>query len=159
GRDHGRDGGARASATAAAARAGAAPPRAAPDPSPGLLPAARARSRAAGGRRTRDAGRGVGRVKCATRAHCHIDRTPCAGLVRRFIAADAEFVFVDARDDVPEDATPFDMRGVQLSHHRGNCSFETFLERYELDDPVLWELARIVHEADLADDRYDAPEA
>ena len=30
---------------------------------------------------------------------------------------------------------------------------------YELDDPVLWDLARIVHEADLADDRYDAPEA
>jgi hypothetical protein len=30
---------------------------------------------------------------------------------------------------------------------------------YDLDDPVLWELARIVHEADLADERYDAPEA
>ena len=51
------------------------------------------------------------------------------------------------------------MRGVELSHHGGNCSFETFLERYELDDPVLWELAKIVHEADLADERYDAPEA
>jgi hypothetical protein len=24
---------------------------------------------------------------------------------------------------------------------------------------VLWDVARIVHEADLADDRYDAPEA
>ena len=31
--------------------------------------------------------------------------------------------------------------------------------RYELDDPVLWEIERIVHEADLADERYDAPEA
>jgi hypothetical protein len=98
-------------------------------------------------------------VRWATRAHCHIDRTACAWLIRRFIDADAEFVFVDAPEDVPEDATPFDMRGVELSHHRGNCSFETFLERYELDDPVLWELARIVHEADLADERYDAPEA
>src|SRR4029453_3798962 len=35
----------------------------------------------------------------------------------------------------------------------------TFLRRYELADPVLWELAKIVHEADLADERYDAPEA
>jgi hypothetical protein len=26
-------------------------------------------------------------------------------------------------------------------------------------DPVLWDVARIVHEADLADDRYDVPEA
>jgi hypothetical protein len=33
------------------------------------------------------------------------------------------------------------------------------LRRYELDDPVLWEIAKIVHEADLADERYDAPEA
>ncbi len=57
------------------------------------------------------------------------------------------------------DATPFDMRGVELSHHGGDCSFETFLRRYELDDPVLWEIAKIVHEADLADERYDAPEA
>ena len=51
------------------------------------------------------------------------------------------------------------MRGVELSHHGGNCSFETFLERYELDDPVLWEIAKIVHEADLGDERFDAPEA
>ena len=79
--------------------------------------------------------------------------------MRRFLDPDAEFVFVDDPDDVPPDATPFDMRGVELSHHGGKCSFETFLERYELDDPVLWDIARIVHEADLADERYDAPEA
>src|SRR5262245_55968731 len=36
---------------------------------------------------------------------------------------------------------------------------ETFLRRYELDDPVLWEIAKVVHEADLADERFDAPEA
>jgi hypothetical protein len=51
------------------------------------------------------------------------------------------------------------MRGVELSHHGGDCSFETFLRRYDLDDPVVWDLARIVHEADLADERNDAPEA
>jgi hypothetical protein len=33
------------------------------------------------------------------------------------------------------------------------------MSRYELADPVLWQIGRIVHEADLADDRYDAPEA
>jgi hypothetical protein len=79
--------------------------------------------------------------------------------VRRFVDADAEFLFVDDADDVPADATAFDMRGVELSHHDGDCSFETILHRYDLEDPVLWDVARIVHEADLADDRYDAPEA
>lgn len=68
-------------------------------------------------------------------------------------------MFVDDPADVPADATPFEMRGVEFSHHGGDCSFETFLSRYELADPVLWEIARIVHEADLADDRFDAPEA
>jgi hypothetical protein len=98
-------------------------------------------------------------MRWATRSHCHIDRAACAWLIRRFLDPEAAFVFVDDLDDVPADATPFDMRGVELSHHGGDCSFETFLRRYELDDPVLWDLARIVHEADLDDERYDAPEA
>lgn len=98
-------------------------------------------------------------MKWVTRAHCHVDRAACAWLIRRWIDADATFVFVDDPDDRPADATPFDMRGVDLSHHDGDCSFETILRRYDLDDPVLWELARIVHEADIGDDRFDAPEA
>jgi hypothetical protein len=80
-------------------------------------------------------------------------------LIQRFIDPEAAFVFVDDADEVPPDATPFDMRGVELSHHGGDCSFETFLNHYDLADPVLWEIAKIVHEADLADERYDAPEA
>ena len=98
-------------------------------------------------------------MRWATRPHCHIDRAACAWLIRRFIDAEAEFVFVDDPVDVPADATPFDMRGVELGHHGGDCSFETFLRRYTLEDAVLWQLGRIVHEADLADERYDAPEA
>jgi hypothetical protein len=98
-------------------------------------------------------------VRWATRANCHVDRAACAWLIRRFVDPEATFVFLGDPDDLPEDATPFDMRGVELSHHGGDCTFETFLRRYELDDPVLWDVARIVHEADLEDDRYDAPEA
>ena len=98
-------------------------------------------------------------MKWATRKHCHIDRAASAWLIRRFIDPEAEFVFVDDPTEVPADATPFDMRGVDLSHHGGDCTFETFLRRYSLDDPALWDIARIVHEADLDDERYDAPEA
>ena len=95
----------------------------------------------------------------ATRRHVHIDRTACAWLIRRFIDPDAQFVFVDDPDEVPADATPFDMRGVQLGHRNGGCSFETILARYELDDPALERIGQIVHEADIGDERYDAPEA
>jgi hypothetical protein len=98
-------------------------------------------------------------VKWATRAGVHIDRAACAWLIRRFIDRDAEFVFVADLGEIPPDVTGFDIRGAELSHHGADCSFETVLRRYELDDPVLWRIAAIVHEADLDDERYDAPEA
>lgn len=94
-----------------------------------------------------------------TRSGCHVDRAACAWLIKRAVDAEPTFVFVDDPADAPADATPFDMRGAELSHHDGDCTFETILRRYQLDDPVLWDIARIVHEADLADERFDAPEA
>jgi hypothetical protein len=98
-------------------------------------------------------------VKWATRRRPHVDRAASAWLIRRFLDSQAEFVFVDDADEVPADATPFDMRGVELSHRAGGCTFETLLGRLDGDDPSLLALARIVHEADLGDERYDAPEA
>jgi hypothetical protein len=89
----------------------------------------------------------------------HIDRAACAWLIRRHIDRQAQFVFVADPADVSADATPFDMRGVQLGHHGGDCTFETMLRRYDQADPVLWKLAELVHEADLDDERYHAPEA
>ena len=94
-----------------------------------------------------------------TRAGIHIDRAACAWLIRRFVDAEAQFVFVSDPAEVPPGTTPFDMRGVDLAHHNGDCSFETILRRYDLTDPVLWRIGEIVHEADLDDERYDAPEA
>jgi hypothetical protein len=98
-------------------------------------------------------------MKWATRAGVHIDRSACAWLIRRYVDRAAEFVFVTDPDDVPEDATTFDMRGVDLGHHGSDCTFETILRRHDLVDPVLWRIAGIVHEADLEDEHYDAPEA
>jgi len=98
-------------------------------------------------------------MRWATRAGVHIDRAACAWLLGRFIDPAASFVFVDDPSEVPADATAFDMRGVELGHHGGDCSFETILRRYGLEDPVLWKLAELVHEADLDDERFDAPEA
>ena len=98
-------------------------------------------------------------MKWATRTGVHIDRAACAWLIRRNIDPDAEFVFLADPADLPADATGFDMRGQDLSHHDGDCTFETILRRYELVDPVLWKLAEIVHEADLDDERFHAPEA
>ncbi len=98
-------------------------------------------------------------MKWATRERIHIDRAACAWLIRRHLDHDAEFVFVADPADIPAGAIAFDIPGAELSHHGGDCSFETILRRYDLDDPVLWQIAAIVHEADLDDQRYHAPEA
>jgi hypothetical protein len=98
-------------------------------------------------------------VRWATRAGVHIDRAACAWLIRRHLDERAEFIFVADPADIPADATAFDVMGAELSHHGGDCSFETILRRYDLTDPVLWRIAAIIHEADLDDERYDAPEA
>jgi hypothetical protein len=98
-------------------------------------------------------------MRWATRAGVHIDRAASAWLIRRDVDPEAEFVFVADPDEVPSDATPFDMRGVDYGHHGSDCTFETILRRHDLLDPALWRIAAIVHEADLEDDRYDAPEA
>jgi hypothetical protein len=98
-------------------------------------------------------------MKWATRQSVHIDRAACSWLIRRFVDPTAEFLFVADPDEVPADATPFDMPGVDLSHHGDDCTFETLLRRHDLTDPVLWRLAALVHEADIDDARYDAPEA
>jgi hypothetical protein len=98
-------------------------------------------------------------VRWATRAGVHIDRAACAWLIRRFIDPDAEFAFVADPAEVPAESTAFDIRGADLSHHGADCSFETILRRYDLTDPVLWRIAQIVHEADLDDQEFDAPEA
>jgi hypothetical protein len=67
-------------------------------------------------------------MRWATRRHCHVDRTACAWLVARFIDPDAEFVFVDDPDEVPADATPFDMRGVEFGHHTSGRDQDTAAE-------------------------------
>ena len=84
----------------------------------------------------------------------------CAWLIRRFIDPDAEFVFVDDPDDVPADATAFDMpRRRALAITTAMQLRDVPARGYDLVDPALVEIGRIIHEADLADERFDAPEA
>jgi hypothetical protein len=95
-----------------------------------------------------------------TRPHCHVDRTACAWLIRRFVDRSARFAFAEDREAARAlDGTPFDMRGVELGHHEGRCSFESVLVKHRLDDPALTRLARVVHEADVDDDRFQTVEA
>lgn len=91
-----------------------------------------------------------------TRSHVHVDRVACPWLITRFIDSDAEFLFVAkteiARIAQETGAVPFDAPGVELGHHDGRCSFESIILKYDLKDPGLLRLAKIVHAADVSED-------
>ncbi len=91
-------------------------------------------------------------MKWITRKHVHVDRVACPWLIRKFVDPKAEFIFAP-----PEDidrlaretgAIPFDTSGAELGHHDEKCSFDAIIEKYNLLDEPLLELAEIVRAAD-----------
>ncbi len=102
-------------------------------------------------------------MKWVTRKNANVDRVACPWLIKRFVDKEAEFLYVSA-DQVPlvaqrERAVPFDVQGVELGHVDGRCSFESIMVKYQLTDPALQLLAKIVHGADIAADVGIVPEA
>ncbi|HEY3290207.1 MAG TPA: chromate resistance protein ChrB domain-containing protein [Anaerolineae bacterium] len=95
-------------------------------------------------------------MKWLTRSHVHVDRVACPWLISRFVDNEAEFLFVPRGeiDRVAKEtgAIPFDAPGVELGHHENRCSFESIMFRYDLKEPGLVRLAKIVHAADVAAD-------
>ena len=53
---------------------------------------------------------------------------------------------------------PFIMFGVEFSHQGDGCTFETLCSAFGLEDPALSRIAAIVHDLDLKDSRFGAPE-
>jgi hypothetical protein len=102
-------------------------------------------------------------MKWITRANANVDRVACPWLIKRFIDPQAEFLFVPADQVMAtskrEQAIPYDVANVELGHVDGRCSFESIVLKYDLKDPALRELARIVHGADVAQDIGITPES
>jgi len=89
-------------------------------------------------------------MRFVTRSKVHVDRIATAWAIRRFIDPGATFLFVDRNADVSDlDAIPFDMRGAELGHHAGRCTFEVLLDSYELRDPALRRMGDIVRAIDV----------
>lgn len=105
-----------------------------------------------------------GNMKFVTREKVGVERVACPWLVKKFIDPAAEFLFVPEEQVLEvakkENAISFDAHGKgELDHKDGKCSFEAFLQRYNLTDPALKEMAKIIHAADIVADRDSAPEA
>jgi hypothetical protein len=99
----------------------------------------------------------VGRT-WVTRPRPGIDRMGSAWLIKRFIDPEARFGFVD-RPPASGNAIPFDMFGVEFTHHAEWCTFETLIHRFAIADAGVSRLASIVHDLDLKDAKFGSPEA
>jgi protein-tyrosine-phosphatase len=101
-------------------------------------------------------------MKWITRERARVDRIACPWLITRFIDPKPEFLFVPAAEVLAaatrEGAIAYDVPNVELGHHGPECSFDAFVNRYELNDPALVALAKTVRGADT-DDRGLTPEA
>ena len=102
-------------------------------------------------------------MKWVTRERPKTDRIACPWLIKNFIDPEAQFVYVPAGEVFEaaerEGAHSYDAPGAEYTHRDGLCSFEVLLDEYSLDDPGLGLLARIVHGADVADDRDASPQS
>lgn len=94
----------------------------------------------------------------ATRENIHIDRVCSAWLIRRFIDPSAKFVF-GPENSLPADAIPFDVYGAEFGHHGENCTFETMVKAFAIQDPAITEMSEIIHDVDLKDHKFGRTEA
>lgn len=105
----------------------------------------------------------VSGMKWITRWHVHVDRLACPWLISKFVDKTAEFIFVPWPGPLPtpDMGIPFDFprSDFELGHHDGKCTFEAIIKKYNIADPWVLEIAKIVHAADVASDRDTAPEA
>ena len=102
-------------------------------------------------------------AKWVTREVPKTDRIACPWLIKNFIDSEAEFLYVPAGQVLEvaerEGASSYDAPGARYTHRDGLCSFEVLVEEHGIDDAAVGLLARIVHGADVAEDRDATPQS
>ena len=104
-------------------------------------------------------------MKWITRERIQVNRTATCWLIRRFLDAQAEFIFVPADQvaaiQTQTGTTGFDAIGATYPHQdaQGLCSFAALVRQRLSDDPVLLEMADIVQAADIKGELDNHPAA
>ena len=93
-----------------------------------------------------------------TRPRPGVDRCASAWLIRRCIDSKARFAFAPEQQ-VPKESVPFDMFHESGFGHRGDdCTFETLQKEFKIRDRRVKVISEIIHDADLADDKFGRKE-
>lgn len=90
-----------------------------------------------------------------------VDRMASAWLIRRFIDKSATFELLDEKDlaATGKDRVTFDASGGAFTHVGDLCTYEVLVKSFGIKDKGVKKIAELVHEIDIRDDKYRAPEA
>lgn len=91
-------------------------------------------------------------MKWITRERPKIDRIACPWLIKGFVDPEAIFLFVPKEKVFQKakelDAIPYDIPGVEYSHYAEECTFDFIIQKHNITDPAILQIATIVRGAD-----------
>lgn len=96
-------------------------------------------------------------MKWITRERPKIDRIASPWLIKKFVDPEAEFIYVPFNEVLDKakvlDAIPFDIPNVEFTHYNDECTFDYIIRKYQISDPAILIMSKIVRGADT--DRHD----
>ena len=90
-----------------------------------------------------------------TRPRPEIDRVGSAWLIRKFIDAKAKFIF---GTKTKPSVISFDMLDGDFTHRGDDCTFETLIKSFRVQDKAAHKIGEMIHDADLDDAKFERSE-
>jgi len=96
-------------------------------------------------------------MKWITRERPKIDRIASPWLIKKFVDPEAEFIYVPFDEVLTKavalEAIPFDIPDVEFTHYNDECTFDYIIKKYQIKDPAVLIMSKIVRGADT--DQHD----
>ncbi|MFX1255616.1 MAG: chromate resistance protein ChrB domain-containing protein [Promethearchaeota archaeon] len=100
-------------------------------------------------------------MKWVTRVKPHVDRCASMWLIQKFVDPKAEFAFVPREYKWEDDEIPLVLPGAELSPKESKTAFELIIAKYQIADPIVHQIAKIIHDIEQAENSgiYHLPES
>jgi len=100
-------------------------------------------------------------MKWVTRSKLHVDRCSSLWLIKNFVDSEAEFAFVSRDYLWKENEIPLVLPGAELNPQLGKTTFELIVQKYEIKDEIVQQIASIIHDIEQAEESeiYNLPES
>jgi len=100
-------------------------------------------------------------MKWVTRNKPHVDRCSSLWLIKKFVDSEAEFAFVSRDYLWKENEIPLVLPGAELNPQMGKTTFELIIQKYEIKDEIVHQIASIIHDIEQAEESeiYNLPES